>query len=109
MANAKSSPEGKRYVRLVEYALDTCSITIRPKLEIKYKILSAFKKKGDSNATAICRALEFVAKDLRLSADDLRAIDAEMKRNYEKRMENRRKQQRLQYKSSHTDYSRFSK
>lgn len=71
-----------------ELALDKCTISIHPKLELKYKILAktGYKLTPAKAIEAIC---EEVVKDVRLTKSDLDAIQSEMKANYDQRMKNR--------------------
>lgn len=76
------------YKHTQELALDKCTIAIHPKLELKYKILAKTGRKL-SPAKAIEAICEEVVKDVKLTKQDIDAIQAEMKANYERRMANR--------------------
>lgn len=76
------------YKHTQEPALDVCAITVRPKLELKYKILvlTKYEKPVAKAIQAIC---EDAVKDVVLTKKELDAIEKDMKEAYEKRMANR--------------------
>lgn len=71
-----------------EQAIDTCTITIRPKLEIKYKLLLKAKYKM-TVAKVVQSICEEAVKNVKLTKKELEAVQADMKANYDKRMRNR--------------------
>jgi len=76
------------YKHTQEQALDTATITIRPKLELKYKILVMTKYKT-TVAKAILAICEEAVRGVKLTKREVDLIQADMKAAYEKRMVNR--------------------
>jgi len=71
-----------------EQALDKATITIRPKLELKYKILRLMGNKL-SPAKAVEQICIQATQGIDLTEDDEKAIQADMKLARDKRMANR--------------------
>lgn len=76
------------YKHTNEPSLDSCAITIRPKLELKYKILVKTKYRLTA-AKAIEALCEEAVKGVKLTKREIQAIQEDMKAAYEKRMANR--------------------
>lgn len=80
---SKKAADGK--VHLSEPAIDTCQLSLRVKLEVKYKIVQKFARPGDTLATAFRRMVDECVADVRLSPESLQAVRDEMAANRERR------------------------
>ena len=91
-----------------ELALDKCSVTLRPTLDAKYKIIQKYGRPGEGLREALLRAIEAITSGVKLTAASLAEVEREMQANYEKRMLEREKRG-LAPRRNLKDYSRFEK
>ena len=74
---------------LSELDIEKSTISIRPYIEVKHKVMQSLAEEGETPAQTIVRVLTDLVKDVKLTKKNLDAVRAEIKANYDKRMARR--------------------
>jgi len=93
-------------IPMTEGAIEKCQVAIRMDLELKYRVLRRYGRRGAPLSEAVVGLLMEATEGTKLTKGDLDKVNAEMKANYEKRMAARVRRNTKQV-STIKDYSRF--